>query len=257
MGSAPGYKQPETNEKLKIAVQRFSTCVQKSHATPLTHSPADEEMSEIATEVKEEMMELEVDAHHLIIEIGQVKGVPQKSSHVIKCSGGIACFLNGEYDKRVHTVEPGDLGSVILPGLLGPVEGPFICLAGHPIDGDGVSPHNLEYFKNCFPILTVSSKMKDAARQTSGHRRINGLFIIEPEGAVDTVEKLALVNKNIVSALAGPQSLGRLSKEKMIFDLVFQRIISFISAISSISEYFSNFCNIIDFSHVSNSSDSS
>ena len=49
--------------------------------------------------------------------------------------------------------------------------------------------------------------MTDSARQTAGNKRINGLFIIEVESPVDTLEKLAMVNKNSVTALAGPESL--------------------------------------------------
>ena len=94
-----------------------------------------------------------------------------------------------------------------MPGLLGPIVGPFICLAGNPIEGDGVSPHNLGYFKNCYPIIIVSTMMKDTARRTSGNKRINGIFIIEVEVNVDTPEKLATVNKNVITAYAGPRSL--------------------------------------------------
>jgi hypothetical protein len=204
MGYAPSYNQPETNKKLKTSVQRFTGC---KESASIPSKRVLEEVVEIGVEPKEMIEKSEVDCHSLLIEIGQVKGTLLASSHLIKCVGGIACYLNGQLDKRVHTEPPNDLGSVILPGLLGPIEGPFICLTGHPIQGDGVSPHQLEYFRNCFPIITVSTKMKDAARQTTGNKRINGLFIIEPEGPVDTAEKLAMVNKNVLSALAGPKSL--------------------------------------------------
>eukprot|EP00091_Calanus_sinicus_P012143 TRINITY_DN27617_c0_g1_i1.p1 TRINITY_DN27617_c0_g1~~TRINITY_DN27617_c0_g1_i1.p1 ORF type:complete len:437 (-),score=134.03 TRINITY_DN27617_c0_g1_i1:237-1523(-) len=213
-GCAPGYSDKDTGKKLEAAVERFSGCKDETVKIPRQSESNDEpeaEQSQEAEETKvgisETIKRLKISPHILHVEVGDVEGCGVESSHLIKSVGGVACYLNGKLDKRVHTVPPTNIGSIVLPGLLGPIQGPFICLAAHPIEGKGVSPHDLEYFTDCFPIVTVSTAMTDAARQTVGKNRINGLFIIEPGDPVDTLEQLAQVNKNAVNALAGPLSL--------------------------------------------------
>ena len=135
---------------------------------------------------------------------------PHQMSHHIDVVSGMTCWLNGELDSRVHTVTPHPPGSTLLPGLLNePLKGPYILLQGHAILGEGCGPHELEYFQSCTPLVICSDQMTDTARMTVGNKRINGLFIINPSGgsAADRANlDLRRVNKNVVVALAGPQS---------------------------------------------------
>ena len=203
-GSAPSYNQ-ETWPLLKSAVFRFSSCNEEVFVSSGVASPHEASLQETK---RQELKKEEGDAPHILeVHVGKVKGSTIQASHLIKIIGGVSCHKDGKLDERVHSSPPGDLGNVVLPGLLGPIEGPFICLAGHSIIGNGKSPHDLGYFRNCFPVIFVTPEMTDSARQTAGNNRINGLFIIEVDTPVDTLEKLATVNKNSVTALAGPMSL--------------------------------------------------
>jgi hypothetical protein len=129
---------------------------------------------------------------------------PIKADYSIVFNNVINVYKNGEPDPLFGEIQ--EQKNLLLPCFPGPkLSGPPLILLSNGLNGKS---NIYEYINNSLTICFVSDEMSSIARDTADKNRLNCIFIIEPKtGPKNNIKQwLYSINKNAVSAMAGPKS---------------------------------------------------